>query len=153
MEPASAASWRVRRGRNAATARTLKRDSCIRNTELGTGGWTAVSGRSWFQLSGEQLPTSNSSKTWLLPATGNAGQSVVETLPKLLDPSKALSSHRVLAPTRSSKSPAAQQLAMLAGVELAEKNWLDITADCLSEQEVVRVLISSHDEPSTSPTD
>lgn len=83
----------------------------------------------------------------IVGATGNTGRSVVETLPKLLGSSKTFSGHRILALTRSSKSPAAQQLAKLPGVELAEKNWVDITADWLREQEVVRAFIASHNEP------
>lgn len=80
-------------------------------------------------------------------ATGNTGRSVVETLPKLLQVSSSLSQHRIIALTRSSKSPAAQQLAKLPGVELLEQNWTEITSDWLREHEVVRVFIASHNDP------
>ncbi|KAJ5548348.1 hypothetical protein N7513_005582 [Penicillium frequentans] len=83
----------------------------------------------------------------IVGATGNTGRSVVETLPKLLQASNNLSQHRIIALTRSSKSPAAQELAKLPGVELVELNWTEITPDWLREHEVVRVFIASHNEP------
>jgi uncharacterized protein YbjT (DUF2867 family) len=81
-------------------------------------------------------------------ATGNTGRSIVKTLSKLLNEDNVLSGHRILALTRSSNSPAAQQLAKLPGVEVAEQNWVEITADWLHEHEVVRAFIASHNEPS-----
>ncbi|KAJ5154855.1 uncharacterized protein N7500_010294 [Penicillium coprophilum] len=81
-------------------------------------------------------------------ATGNTGQAVVETLPKLLQSSKTLSDHRIIALTRSSKSPVAQKLAKLPGVEVMEQNWIEITSDWLREHQVVRAFIAPHNEPS-----
>lgn len=61
--------------------------------------------------------------------------------------SNSLAGHRILALTRSSSSPAAQELAKLPGVEVAEQNWVEITADWLREQEVVRAFIAPHVQP------
>lgn len=80
-------------------------------------------------------------------ATGNTGQAVVETLPNLLQSSKALSDYRIIALTRSSKSPAAQSLAKVPGVEVIEKNWVDITSDWLREHQVTRAFIAPHNNP------
>lgn len=77
-------------------------------------------------------------------ATGNTGKSVVETLPKLLQSSKTLKDHRVIALARSAKSPVAQQFTKLTGVEVVEKNWIDIDAKWLRENEVTRAFIASH---------
>ena len=82
----------------------------------------------------------------IVGATGNTGQSVVETLPKLLQ-SNALSGHRIIALTRSLKSPAAQKLAKLPGVEIIEQNWVEITSHWLREHEVKRAFVASHNEP------
>ncbi|KAI6843970.1 NAD(P)-binding protein [Hortaea werneckii] len=79
-------------------------------------------------------------------ATGNIGRSVVEHLPKLLK-NTSLSSARILALTRSSSSPTAQQLAQIQGVEVIEKNWVEITEDWLREHQVVRAFVASHNEP------
>lgn len=79
-------------------------------------------------------------------ATGNTGRAVVENLPKLLEITR-LASHRILALTRSVQSPSAQALAKLPDVELAEQNWVEITQDWLRKQEVVRVFMASHNEP------
>lgn len=81
-------------------------------------------------------------------ATGNTGKGVMATLPGLLQQHKNLSSHRILALTRSKDSPSAKKLAALDGVELAEQNWTEITADWLRKHEVVRIFIASHNEPS-----
>lgn len=83
----------------------------------------------------------------IVGATGNTGRSVVETLPKLLKSSNMLSGYRLIALTRSSESPVARRLAELPGVEVVEKNWVEITSDWLREHEVVRVFIASHNEP------
>ena len=61
----------------------------------------------------------------IVGATGNTGRSVVETLPQLLQNTK-LSSHRILALTRSRDSAAAKKLAEISGVEVTEKNWTEI---------------------------
>ncbi|KAJ5615078.1 hypothetical protein N7537_000192 [Penicillium hordei] len=83
----------------------------------------------------------------IVGATGNTGQAVVETLPKLLQSSNALSDHRVIALTRSSKSPVAQRLAKVPGVEVIEKNWVDITSDWLREHQITRAFIAPHNDP------
>ncbi|OQE15402.1 hypothetical protein PENFLA_c032G00323 [Penicillium flavigenum] len=83
----------------------------------------------------------------IVGATGNTGQAVVENLPKLLQSSNALSGHRVIALTRSIKSPVAQKLAKLPGVEMIEQNWVEITSDWLREHHVTRAFIASHNEP------
>jgi uncharacterized protein YbjT (DUF2867 family) len=79
----------------------------------------------------------------IVGATGNTGRSVVETLPKLLKNTK-LSSHRILALTRSKDSAAAKKLADISGVEVAEKNWTEIDDQWLREHEVERLFIASH---------
>jgi uncharacterized protein YbjT (DUF2867 family) len=84
-------------------------------------------------------------------ATGNTGRGVVETLPKLLGSSSALSGHRIIALTRSLDSPTAQRFATLPGVVVLEKNWVHITAEWLREHEVVRVFIASHNQPNQFP--
>ncbi|KAH6999334.1 NmrA-like family protein [Ilyonectria destructans] len=80
-------------------------------------------------------------------ATGNTGRAVVETLSELLKTSTAFAGYRILALTRSSSGAAAQKLAQLPGVEVAEKTWVEITADWLRENNVVRTFIASHNEP------
>lgn len=84
-------------------------------------------------------------------ATGNTGRGVVETLSKLLETSTTLSGTRILALTRSLQNPVAQQFAGLPGVEVLEKNWVDITPDWLREQGVTRAFIAPHNEPSQFP--
>ncbi|KAL2833946.1 hypothetical protein BJY01DRAFT_224823 [Aspergillus pseudoustus] len=80
-------------------------------------------------------------------ATGNTGRSVTETLPQLLKKTEALFNHRVLAMTRSLRNPVAQHLSKIPGVEIVEKNWIGTTSAWLHENEVVRVFIASHNEP------
>ena len=80
-------------------------------------------------------------------ATGNTGRSVTSTLSELLPKHASLASHRILALTRSSTSPAAVQLASLPGVSIAETNWVTITAAWLREQNVVRAFIAPHAQP------
>ncbi|KAJ5339515.1 hypothetical protein N7452_006243 [Penicillium brevicompactum] len=80
-------------------------------------------------------------------ATGNTGRRLTEILPGLLKASNDLSGHRIIALTRSLTSPAAQELAKLPGVEVIEKNWVEITSDWLRDQRVVRAFIASHNEP------
>lgn len=79
-------------------------------------------------------------------ATGNTGKGVINTLPSLIK-SSSLANHRILALTRSKSSSSAQKIAQIPGVELAEQNWIEITAEWLREHEVVRVFIASHNEP------
>ncbi|EQL03608.1 NmrA-like family protein [Ophiocordyceps sinensis CO18] len=79
-------------------------------------------------------------------ATGNTGRSVVETLSSLL-PDSTFSGYRILALTRSSSGAVAQKLAKLPGVEVVEKNWVDINDDWLRENMVVRAFIASHNDP------
>ncbi|KAJ5142344.1 hypothetical protein N7526_003339 [Penicillium atrosanguineum] len=83
----------------------------------------------------------------IVGATGNTGRSVAKTLPKLLNSSNTLSGYRLIALTRSLESPAARQLAELPGVEVVEKNWVEITSDWLREHEVARAFIAAHNEP------
>ena len=83
----------------------------------------------------------------IVGATGNTGKNVVKTLVKLLESSKTLSDHRVMALTRTANSPVARQLAELPHVEVAEKNWPEIDAAWLQEHQVVRAFIASHNEP------
>jgi uncharacterized protein YbjT (DUF2867 family) len=80
-------------------------------------------------------------------ATGNTGRSVVETLSKSLSANGTTPAYKILALTRSSNGAAAQQLAKLPNVEVAEQNWVEITADWLREHSVVRAFIASHNEP------
>ncbi|RAL02866.1 NAD(P)-binding protein [Aspergillus ibericus CBS 121593] len=80
-------------------------------------------------------------------ATGNTGRSVVQTLSAMLATSDVLLNHRIIALTRSLNSPAAQQLATLPGVDVVEKNWVDITPAWLREHEVVRAFIAPHNKP------
>jgi uncharacterized protein YbjT (DUF2867 family) len=80
-------------------------------------------------------------------ATGNTGQAVVSTLSELLKTSTAFAGYRILALTRFSSGAAAQTLAKLPGVEIAEKAWVEITADWLRDNNVVRAFIASHNEP------
>jgi uncharacterized protein YbjT (DUF2867 family) len=83
----------------------------------------------------------------IVGATGNTGRGVVETLSKRLGTTHAPSGYRLLALTRSSNSPVAQQLAKLPLVEVVEQNWVEITADWLREHKVVRAFIASHNQP------
>ena len=80
-------------------------------------------------------------------ATGNTGKGVVETLPALLASHKALSGYRILALTRSASSPTAKEFAKLPGVEVLEKNWVEIDTEWLKEHGVVRAFIASHNQP------
>ncbi|KAK4190881.1 NAD(P)-binding protein [Podospora australis] len=79
-------------------------------------------------------------------ATGNTGRNTVETLSKLISSSDAFRGHRILALTRSASGAAAQRLAQLPGVEVLEKNWADVTADWLRENNVVRAFIAPHNQ-------
>jgi uncharacterized protein YbjT (DUF2867 family) len=79
-------------------------------------------------------------------ATGNTGRSVVEKLPELLKGTE-LSSHRILALTRSANSAAAKALAELPGVEIVEQNWVEIDEQWLRQHDVKRVFIASHNLP------
>ncbi|KAE8324527.1 hypothetical protein BDV39DRAFT_217062 [Aspergillus sergii] len=81
----------------------------------------------------------------IVGATGNTGRAVTETLPTLLKASKT--NYRIIALTRSTTSPTAQQLAKIPGVEIIEQNWTEITADWLQEHQVVRAFIASHNAP------
>ncbi|KAJ6008890.1 hypothetical protein N7499_001063 [Penicillium canescens] len=83
----------------------------------------------------------------IVGATGNTGRAVAQTLPKLLQSSSTFSGHRIIALTRSSDSPVAQELAKLTGVEVIEQNWVEITTDWLREHQVDRAFIASHNGP------
>ncbi|KAH7390082.1 hypothetical protein BKA64DRAFT_112608 [Cadophora sp. MPI-SDFR-AT-0126] len=82
-------------------------------------------------------------------ATGNTGRSVVSTLSDLIQvPTSPVASYRLIAQTRSASGDAAKQLASLPKVSILEQNWLDITSHWLHENEVTKVFIASHNEPS-----
>lgn len=83
----------------------------------------------------------------IVGATGNTGRAVAQTLPQLIQSSGTLSGHRIIALTRSSNSPVAQELVKLPGVEVLEQNWVEITAEWFREHQVARVFIASHNEP------
>ncbi|KAJ0166081.1 hypothetical protein CTA2_8786 [Colletotrichum tanaceti] len=80
-------------------------------------------------------------------ATGNTGRGTVETLSRLLQTDAVFSGYRILALTRSAGGAAAQQLAKLPKVQVAEKTWVEITPDWLREQNVKRAFIASHNLP------
>ncbi|KAJ1024725.1 hypothetical protein NDA16_002765 [Ustilago loliicola] len=80
-------------------------------------------------------------------ATGNTGRAVVETLSKLFKSQSDFADYRILATTRSSKGSAAKALSRLDQVEVIEKSWSNITPQWLSEHEVKRAFIASHNEP------
>ena len=80
-------------------------------------------------------------------ATGNTGQSVVETLSSELKNSSAFSNYSILAQTRSASSATAQRLAKLPNVSIVEKPWIEITPEWLREHEVSRAFVASHNEP------
>ncbi|RAO68324.1 uncharacterized protein BHQ10_004336 [Talaromyces amestolkiae] len=87
----------------------------------------------------------------IVGATGNTGRAVARTLPKLLQSSSNLSGIRIIALTRSSSSPVARELAKVPGVEVIEQNWVEISAEWLREQQVIRAFIASHNEPDQFP--
>ncbi|KAJ5995085.1 hypothetical protein N7481_002062 [Penicillium waksmanii] len=62
----------------------------------------------------------------IVGATGNTGRAVTQTLPKLLQSSRTLSGHRIIVLTRCSANPATKELAKLPGVEVIEKNWVEL---------------------------
>ncbi|CAG7943056.1 unnamed protein product [Penicillium nalgiovense] len=68
----------------------------------------------------------------IVGAIGNTGQAVVETLPRLLQSSSALSGHRVIGLTRSIKNLVAQKLAELPR---------------LRDHQVTRAFIASYNKP------
>ncbi|KAI9163942.1 hypothetical protein HJFPF1_05576 [Paramyrothecium foliicola] len=80
-------------------------------------------------------------------ATGNTGQSVVETLSKLSASIDAFSNWGILALTRSSNGFAAQRLAKLPNVVVVEQNWTEITSAWLRQHNVSRAYIASHNQP------
>lgn len=83
----------------------------------------------------------------IVGATGNTGRGVVDTLSRLLVTNQTFSGHRILALTRSSNSPTAQQLARLPNVEVVEQNWTEIATEWLRERNVVRAFIAPHNQP------
>ncbi|KAI1111930.1 hypothetical protein F5Y14DRAFT_286838 [Nemania sp. NC0429] len=76
-------------------------------------------------------------------ATGNTGRSTVESLSKWLETNDAISGHRIIALTRSASGAVAQELAKLPGVEVVEKNWIEITPEWLRENEIVKAFVAS----------
>ncbi|OHE97322.1 hypothetical protein CORC01_07377 [Colletotrichum orchidophilum] len=77
-------------------------------------------------------------------ATGNTGRSVVETLSSFLGKRDTSAGFRVVALTRSAGSSAAQHLGSLPGITVIEKNWVEVNAAWLREQNVVKAFIASH---------
>ncbi|KAI7552417.1 hypothetical protein KC331_g1901 [Hortaea werneckii] len=59
-------------------------------------------------------------------ATGNTGRGAAHTLPELLQATQRFSQHRVLALTRNTDSPVAQQLAQILGIQLIQQNWTSL---------------------------
>ncbi|CAP61778.1 uncharacterized protein PODANS_5_3160 [Podospora anserina S mat+] len=88
-----------------------------------------------------QIPNIMAPTYLIVGATGNTGQSVVETLSKL-------STCAVIALTRSLHSPVAKHLATLPNVQVLEKNWMDITAQWLREHEIERAFVATPSQPS-----
>ncbi|KAG4429044.1 hypothetical protein IFR05_015468 [Cadophora sp. M221] len=85
----------------------------------------------------------------IIGATGNTGRSVVSTLSEFTQYSNHyLSSHRLIAQTRTATSDAAKQLASLPNVSILDQNWVDITSDWLRANEVTKVFIAAHTAPS-----
>lgn len=80
-------------------------------------------------------------------ATGNTGRAVVETLTKLMASDSKFSDYRILATTRSKNGNTAQALSRLDRVEVVEQKWVEITPEWLSEHNVKRAFIASHNEP------
>ena len=101
-----------------------------------------LNGRRAAEQSSQMAPT-----ILVVGATGNTGKNVVKVLIKLLESSKTLSDHRVLALTRTANSSAARELAELPQIEIAEKNWPEIDAAWLQEHKVVRAFIAAHNQP------
>jgi len=83
----------------------------------------------------------------IVGATGNTGHPLVTHLSTHLPSSPTLSTHRILALTRTASSPTARALALLPSVHVAEKNWVDIDAAWLRAHNVVRAFIASHNGP------
>jgi uncharacterized protein YbjT (DUF2867 family) len=77
----------------------------------------------------------------IVGATGNTGRSVVETLSDSVSNNKNLAGYRIIALTRSTDSPAAQNLAKLPNVTVEEKTWVDITPEWLKERNVVKAFV------------
>ncbi|EAT79233.2 hypothetical protein SNOG_13349 [Parastagonospora nodorum SN15] len=85
----------------------------------------------------------------IVGATGNTGVNTVHTLSTLLNsPAHPLSNHRILALTRSTKTPTSTALSNLPSVEVIEKDWTTITTSWLTSQHVTRAFIASHNLPS-----
>ncbi|KAI9903141.1 hypothetical protein N3K66_002493 [Trichothecium roseum] len=81
-------------------------------------------------------------------ATGNTGQSVVETLSRLSGAEGVLTGYRILALTRSLQGATAQRLARLPRVEVQEKSWVEVTSAWLRQQNVERAFVAPHGQPS-----
>ncbi|KAK5110340.1 hypothetical protein LTR62_006048 [Meristemomyces frigidus] len=84
----------------------------------------------------------------IVGATGNTGFPLTTYLPSLLPRTNTLRHYRILALTRNQASPSAQELAKLPGVETAEHNWTELDDTWLRSQNVKRIFIASHNEPS-----
>ena len=76
-------------------------------------------------------------------ATGNTGKHVVHGLSTLLESNQ----HRILGLTRSLDSPTCKELASIPQVEMLEKDWTQIDAAWLKDQNVVRAFVAPHNLP------
>ena len=83
----------------------------------------------------------------IVGATGNTGGGAVRTLAELLPKSAKFKNHRILAQTRNAKGAVAQELAKISNIEVLEKNWTDIDADWLKDNEVERIFIAAQNDP------
>lgn len=81
-------------------------------------------------------------------STGNTGTTVVETLSQLVGTSKAFTGYKILALTRDKNGATAKRFAKLPHVQVVEKNYMDVTADWLREQEVKRSFLAPQAGPS-----
>ena len=84
----------------------------------------------------------------IVGATGNTGRGTVRTLAELLPKSNEFKNHRILAQTRDAKGAVAQELAKIPNIEVLEKNWTDIDADWLKENEIERIFIAAQNSHS-----
>lgn len=80
-------------------------------------------------------------------STGNTDRAVEETLSTLMQSHRSFAQPKILALTRDAKGEAAQHFTSLPNVQVIELNWVDITADWLRENNVVRAFIASHNQP------
>lgn len=77
----------------------------------------------------------------IVGATGNTGRSVVETLSESINDNKTLAGYQIIALTRNTDSPTAQNLGKLPNVTIEGKNWVDISPEWLKERNVVKAFV------------